>query len=353
MIGPNTQSEDFIRLVEQSRRGRLQLHIETGPAGSQGQGLLREAAYLAKRGLDVVLGYLDGGVLAGSGLAAGLETLPKSHQEYRGLAVEDLDLRAALARRPQVLVVQDLAHLSPPPGPARCRYQDVALLLEAGISILASVEAARLEGLPGTGGSVCGPGVHRQVPASFWQGADQIVVTPPDQEGPEDAGQVLRPGLEALGKTLFPLAPAGAPEPPPGAVAEAPGRRVMVCLPERPAQALELLRGLGELERVGLAKWYAVQVTPGPEGPSSPEMEPVWLQVRTLGGEPVRLKGRDPLPVLLDFARAHGVRHILLGRARETAWKNLLGLSLSRRLMSQSQGFDLHVMALEEDGERP
>jgi two-component system sensor histidine kinase KdpD len=250
-------------------------------------------------------------------------------------------LAAALARRPQVLVVQDISHLAPPPGPARGRYQDVSQLLAAGISVLASVDIARLEDLPGLDQPQGLPGAHRQVPAAFWKSADQIILPPADQPGSVEPGAY--PPWEALAALARDPRAAAAPQ---ALAAEDgdPGKRLMVCLPEHPAQALELLRAMRDMDNRMQAKWFAVHVAPNPM--ANPALEPVWQEVRRLGGEPVRLKGRDPLPSLLEFARAHGVRHILLGRAEETAWKSLLGFSLSRRIIGKSQEFDLHVMAL-------
>jgi two-component system, OmpR family, sensor histidine kinase KdpD len=344
MTPPRAEAETFIRLVQRCRPGRLLLYL--GAPSAQARRLAEAAQYLGRRGLDVVLGFLENAAGPDAASAPALESLPRQRLEYRGLSVEEMDLAAVLRRRPQVAVVQDLAHANVPGGAHARRYQDAQEMLAAGINVLASADPWHLEGLPGLD-TTPPPSPRRQVlPASFWRRADQIVLLEENPSPPEQ-GQPRAPlpaeawaALRGLASAQAPADPAG--QPPPAS------QRIMVCLPAQPQDALALLRGARGLAPRDGASWFAVHVSPV-QGPTPPEnLELGCQEARRLGAEVVLLKGRDPLAPLLDFARAHGVRHIVLGRSRGALWKDLLKLSLSRRLLRLARDFDLHIMDLAE-----
>lgn len=342
------KAESFIRLVEQGQRGKLQLCLGLGTPAGQARGLLGLAQYLHRRGLEVVLAFLENG--GPTPLPPGLERLPPRRLEYRGLAVEEMDLPAVLARRPQVAVVQDLAHQNVPGATHQARYQDVETLLAAGISVLASADPRHLEGLPGLVPAAGHERSHQPLPASFWRRADQIIFleesassppqgSPAGPELPAEALLALRQAVEP------PAAPAQAQEAAPGAC-----RRLMVCLPPQPALARQLLAGVqGAIARQG-GSWFAVHVSHPQRRGHLPALQEACQEASRRGAEVVHLEGKDPLHPLLDFASAHGVRHIALGRSRGAAWKGLFGLSLAFRLLRHGADFDLHILDLAEDG---
>jgi two-component system sensor histidine kinase KdpD len=334
------EAETFIQLLEHRRRGRLLLCL--GPPAARERRLAQAAQYLSRRGLEVVLGYWEPPEGVGGDLVEGLESLPRQRLEYRGLAVEEMDLAAVLERRPQVAVVQDLAHANVPGGDHASRYQDVRAMLAAGISVLGSADPWHLEGLPGLNPPGGHPPRGRGLPASFWRRADQIVISEDGQAGAE-----APPGREPLPAEaqafLHGLASPenGLPSPP------AACQRIMVCLPGRAGDALALLRGVQGMPWRNGGSWFAVHV--GPQGPAPrDDLEQVCQEARRQGAEVVLLEGRDPLAPLLDFARAHGVRHIVLGRPRRSSLGGLLKRSLGVRLLRQGSDFDMHIMDLAE-----
>ena len=120
--------EDFLELVERAKRGRLKVYI--GPAAGVGKTyrMLEEAHALHKRGVDVVLGFVEThGRAETEALLAGLEAVPRRAMSYRGITVEEMDLDAVLARQPQVAVVDEIAHTNVPGSgaPALRRSQRV------------------------------------------------------------------------------------------------------------------------------------------------------------------------------------------------------------------------------------
>ncbi|MFH1035326.1 MAG: hypothetical protein V1806_12530 [Pseudomonadota bacterium] len=338
MTPSKAEAEAFIRLVEQCRRGRLLLHL--GSPQGQARRLAETAHHLRRRGLDVVLGFLEPGTEPAPGPA--LESLPRRRLEYRGLSVEEMDLAAVLARHPQVAVVQDLTHANVPGGANPNRYQDVREMLSAGINVLASADPWHLEGLPGLPPPGAASPRRPGLPASFWRRADQIIFLE-EAPGPPERPPLPAEALASLRGLAGPPAPAGA---------AAPGecQRLMVCLPDRVEQALALLRGARGLTAAQGQNWFAVHVRNSHGRPPGQGLEQGCREARRLGAEVVLLEGRDPLAPLLDFARAHGVRHIVLGRPRGAAWKGLLNLSLGWRLLRQGRDFDLHILDLAEPG---
>src|SRR5574341_2178633 len=126
MATERKRPEDFLELVERAKRGRLKVYI--GPAAGVGKTyqMLEEAHALTKRGVDVVLGFIEThGRAETAALIEGLEYVPRRHVAYRGLLVEEMDLDAVIARRPQVAVVDEVAHTNAPDARNAKRYQDV------------------------------------------------------------------------------------------------------------------------------------------------------------------------------------------------------------------------------------
>src|SRR5690242_11280182 len=129
--------QDFLELVERGRRGRLKLYIGFAAGVGKTYRMLEESHALRKRGVDVVLGFVEPhGRAETAALIDGLEVVPRKVFTYRDVAVEEMDLDAVLARKPQVAVVDELAHTNVPLGRNRKRYQDVEELLAAGINVI-------------------------------------------------------------------------------------------------------------------------------------------------------------------------------------------------------------------------
>jgi two-component system sensor histidine kinase KdpD len=131
--------------------------------------------------------------------------------------------------------------------------------------------------------------------------------------------------------------------------------RVMVCLSSRGPRAAELLRRGSRLAGRLNTDWYAVYVERPADAPEvidagdQRHLLDNLQRARDLGAEVVKLKSEDPVPVLLDFARSHKVRHVILGRSRDPWWKQLLGLSFMKRFLDAADEFDVTIASLGED----
>jgi two-component system sensor histidine kinase KdpD len=369
---------DFLELVERSRRGRLKLYVGSAPGVGKTYRMLEEARSLRLRGVDVALAFVEAhGRAEIAALAGELPLVPRRLIEHRGVTVEDMDLAAVLRRKPQVAIVDELAHTNPPGSRNARRYQDVTTLLDAGISVIAAFNVQHLESLNDLVERLTGLKVHDTVPDTFVKKADQVVNIDLSVEDLLDrlhAGAIYPPervpwALEHVFRreclaSLRELALREVAETLDRREALAPPRptqvsgRVMVCLSSLSPRALTLLRRGSRFAGRLATDWFVVYVeTPG-EAPERirPEVQRVIVanveKARELGAEVVRLKARDAVSALLDFARSHGVATILAGRSRRPPWSRLLRRSPVDRLFDEAVDVDLYVVA-EEDEEAP
>src|SRR5262249_52561399 len=142
------EPESFLDLEPQSRRGRLKIYI--GPAAGVGKTyrMLEEAHELRNNGTDVVLGFVEThGRAETERKVADLEIVARKKISYRGVELEEMDVEAILARRPEVAIVDELAHTNVPGSRHERRCQDVEELLQAGINVIAAVNIQHIESL--------------------------------------------------------------------------------------------------------------------------------------------------------------------------------------------------------------
>src|SRR5712691_11666921 len=168
--------EDFLALVERTKRGRLKVYL--GPAAGVGKTyqMLEESHALKKRGVDIVLAFIEPHDRPETtALVEGLECIPRRRIEFRGVVMEEMDLDAVLARRPQVAVVDELPHTNAPGSRNKKRYQDVLELLDAGINVICALNVQHLESLNDLVKQTTNVVVRETVPDSFLKQADQIV----------------------------------------------------------------------------------------------------------------------------------------------------------------------------------
>ncbi|QRN97158.1 universal stress protein [Archangium violaceum] len=373
------RAEDFLELVARGRRGRLKLYIGFAAGVGKTYRMLEESHALGKRGVDVVLGFVEThGRSETAALVEGLEVVPRQVFTYRDVAVEEMDLDAVLARKPQVAVVDELAHTNVPLCRNRKRYQDVEELLAAGINVIGAFNVQHLESLNDLVDRATGIRVRETIPDSFLKSADQVVnldLAVEDLHERLRAGRIYAPdkvqrALEgffqqenlstlrelALREVAESLDRATGSRTRAGAEPQQMGGgwgRLMVALSSSPPHAATLLRRGSRMAGRLNTDWFVVYVeTPG-EAPHLIDAEAQRHllanieMARELGAEVVRLKGKDPVAALLDFARSHGVGHIIVGRSRQPWWKRVMGLASDVRLLREGEGFDIHVVSFE------
>src|SRR5258708_1106499 len=132
-----TRAEDFLELVRRSKRGRLKLYLGFAAGVGKTYRMLEEAHALHKRGVDCVVGFVEThGRAETAALIDGVGVVAGRRVEYRGVFVEEMDVDATASRRPEVAIVDEIAHTNVPGSKNRKRWQDVLELLAAGINVI-------------------------------------------------------------------------------------------------------------------------------------------------------------------------------------------------------------------------
>lgn len=384
MTEPRRQRpEDFLELVQRARKGRLKLYIGFAAGVGKTYQMLEEAQALKKRGVDVVLGFVEThGRAETEALVPGLEVVPRRKQEYRGVTVEELDLDAILARKPAVAVVDEIAHTNVPGSRNRKRYQDVLELIEAGINVIGAFNIQHLESLNDLVERVTHVTVRETIPDGFLKQADQVVnldLAVEDLQERLKGGRIYAPekipwalehffkegnlstlrelALREVAESLERASEAQAKREQAGGERTGYGR-VMVCLSSYPPYAAALLRrGSRTAGRLN-TDWFVVYVETPDEAPNRIDAEAQRHllanieRARELGAEVVRLQATDPVPAIVDFARSHGVGTIVIGRSHQPWWRQVLGRSVPLRLVREADGFDVIIVSMREAEER-
>jgi two-component system sensor histidine kinase KdpD len=380
MAQERLRPEDFLELVERAKRGRLKIYVGSAAGVGKTYRMLEEAHALRKRGVDVVVAIVEThGRPDTAALLDGLELVPRLRIEYRGVAIEEMDLEAVLRRRPQVALIDEIAHTNAPGSRHAKRYQDVSEILDAGINVICAFNIQHLESLNDVIQRVTGVKVRETVPDTFVRQADQVVNV---DLAVEDLLERLRTGKVypaekipwALEHFFTPEKLTGLRELALREVAENVDRslgagqgaapaprpvdgRVAVAMSSRPPRATTLLRKGSRLAGRLNTDWYVVYVETPSEAPLRIDSEAQRHllsnveRARELGAEVVRLRASDPVKALLDFARTHGVGHLVVGRSEKAWWRQLLGGSLVPRLLREAGDLDLHVVSAVEGPE--
>jgi two-component system sensor histidine kinase KdpD len=380
MEATRKRPEDFLELVERAKRGRLKVYIGAAAGVGKTFQMLEEAHALMKRGVDVVLAFIEPhDRLDTAALIEGLEVVPRQRVDYRGVVIEEMDLEAGLKRRPKVAIVDELAHTNAPFCRNRKRYQDVLELLEAGINVICAFNVQHLESLNEMVKQATGVVVRETLPDSILKRADQVVdidlavedlidrlragkIYAPDKVGwalenfflPEKLAVLREIALREVAESVDRTVAAKSGNDDVGRRAAA-SERVMVCLPTRPPpNGAMLLRQGSRLAGRLNTDWFAVHVETKSEAAHRIDaaMQRYLLddeqRARDLGAEVVRLRSVKPVDALLEFAREHGVRHIVVGRSHKPWWRRMLDQSPVFKLVTGAGGFDLHIVSLDE-----
>ncbi|HEY1552397.1 MAG TPA: sensor histidine kinase KdpD [Kofleriaceae bacterium] len=378
MTTVRTRAEDFLEVVQRARRGGLKLYIGFAAGVGKTYRMLEEAHALKQRGVDVVIGFVETHGRADTAkLLDGLDVIPRRASSYRGVDVDEMDTDAILARKPQICIVDEIPHTDVPGGKNKKRYQDVVDILSAGINVIGALNIQHLESLKDVVEKASGVPIRETVPDSFLKEAVQVVNL---DLSVEDLLERLRAGkIYAADKvewalqhffqdgnlmTLRELALREVAESlerqsesrARGEVRPVAARsRVMVCMSSYPPHAEAMLRKGSRMAGRLSGDWFVVYVETPREAPTRIDAEAQRHLLanidlaRELGAEVIRLQARDPVPALVDFARSHGVGHIVIGRSHQPAWRQWLGRAMPLRLLAEAKDMDVHIVSINDE----
>jgi two-component system sensor histidine kinase KdpD len=360
-------------------RGRLKIFFGYAPGVGKTYAMLEAARALERKRGDVLAGYIEPhGRPETESLLLGLDIVPYKEVRYRAIELREFDLDAVLERRPQLVLVDELAHTNAEGCRHTKRWQDVAELIGAGIDVYTTLNVQHLESLNDVVGKISGIVVRETVPDSVFDSADEIALVdlPPEallerfHEGkvyvPERVQRAtdrffrketlvalrelaLRRTAEHVNRQVE-LGRRGLAAQPIWATRE----RLMVAVGPSPTSA-RLIRATRRMAAELRAPWHAVAVE-RPSAGAMPRRTRASLDVNlrlaeSLGAEVTTLH-RDKVPdALVGFAHNRGVTRLVVGKSAEPVWRQLLRMSIVDRVIRRSG--DLDVLVIRGDPETP
>ena len=372
-----SSGEQLLAKLQADQRARLRIYVGAAPGVGKTYSMLQDAHALRREGIDVVVGFVETYGRAETEAKIGdLEIVPRRRIEYRGVVLEEMDLDAILRRRPQLCVVDELAHTNVPGSAHEKRYQDVGAILDAGIGVLTAVNIQHLETLNDAVGRVTGVRVRETVPDTFLDRADEVVnvdVTVQELQSRLRQGKVYKPEKveQALSNFFRETNLSTLRELALRAVADEVGdkaashrqreglepalipERVMVCMSSN-ADAPRVIRIDSRIAgRLG-ARWYAVYVetpreAPGKITPADRDaLHRNIVLAESLGATVVRVKADRAADGLIEFAKREGITHVIFGQTARSRWEILLKGSTLNRFLEEVRDAAIQVVPLGE-----
>lgn len=355
------------------QRARFKIFFGSAPGVGKTYAMLEAAGHAKADGIDVVVGAVEThGRGETAALLEGLEVIARRVVDYRGVKLEELDLDGTLARKPEVVLVDELAHTNAPGSRHAKRWQDVLELLEAGIDVWSTLNVQHVESLGDVIHQITGVKVRETVPDSVLERADDIELVDLSPEELLDRlgeGKVYIPDRASRATQNFftrgnllalrELALRRAAERVDAEVVryrrehgiETPWptrERILVCVGPSPGSE-RLVRATKRFAEGMHAPWTAVNVEViGGSPPNTKDHERLESHLRlveTLGGEVVRLHGPSVAGALLDYARTHNVTTIVAGKPTHPRWRDRLRGSMLDDLIRGSGAIEVHVIA--------
>jgi len=361
----------------QKARGVFKLFLGYAPGVGKTFSMLSEALRRRSRGEDVVIGAVETHGRQGiEQLAQQLERVPLKKIEYKGTIFEEMDVDAVLARRPAVVLVDELAHTNIPGSKHRKRYEDVQELLAANIDVLSTLNIQHIESIAPVVRSITGIVVRETVPDWVPLTASETVMvdlTPEALHARMKRGDVystdkverslknffrrgnlialrelaLRQVAEQVDRSLESYMEAqdirknwGVRE------------RMAVCISSNPAGQYLIARGARMARRMD-AELYVVHVD-RELGPLHRESHPNALAANlrfaeSLGAKVIRLKGKSVADAVATFVRSKHITQVIFGRAPVRDWRKYLYLSAVHRFLRESPAVDVHIVTQEPE----
>jgi two-component system sensor histidine kinase KdpD len=354
------------------RRGKHKIFIGMAPGVGKTFRMLEEGHRLKSEGIDVVIGLLEThGRKETAAKAEGLEIVPKKQMLRGEKILTEMDTDAVIERRPQLALIDELAHTNIPGSLREKRYQDVEEILKAGIDVFSTLNIQHIESLNDLVARITGVVVRERVPDRVLEAADEIVVVDVTPETLEERlleGKIYAPekieqSLENFFQrrhliALRELALREVADNVEDEAATLKGQscniheRVLVCLSTYP-NSLQLLRRGARIASYMNAQFYAVFVNDPDRFLTKAEslhVETCEKLCKEFNGQFLRVNGTNIAKAISEVAKQYRITQIVIGESQQSRWKLLLRGSLTQQLVRSLKHVDLHIIATETSG---
>lgn len=385
----NSRSDDrkrpspdaLLERAEQENRGHLKIFLGAAPGVGKTYEMLMSGRARRAEGADVVIGVVEThGREETQALVEGYEIVPRARLAYKGQQLAEMDLDGILARSPQLVLVDELAHTNAPGSRHPKRYLDVLELLERGIDVYTTLNIQHVESLNDVVAQITRIRVRETVPDSVIDRADEVEIidlTPADlikrlHEGkvylPKTAKRAvenyfsprnltalrelaLRRTAQRVDEQLLNHMQSQASYAPWGGA-----DRVLVCVDES-SRAPALVRYAKRQADRLRAPWAAIHIeTPQFSGIAEPLKDRLATSLRLaeqLGAEAISIPGEDVARDILAYAAANNFSHVIIGRSSRSGWREIFQGSVSRDLIRLGDGISIHVIAGQDERQEP
>jgi two-component system, OmpR family, sensor histidine kinase KdpD len=353
--------------------GVFKLFLGYAPGVGKTYSMLSEAIRRHSRAEDVVIGVVEThGRKATAELAGQLEQVPRKKIDYKGAIFEEMDVDAILARKPQVAIVDELAHTNIEGSKNRKRYEDVYELLDAGVDVLSTMNIQHLESVTPTVQGITGIQVRETVPDWVLKRVDEVVMadlTPEALQNRMRRGDVypLERVERALGNFFRPGNLIALRELALRQVAHAVDRnletyldnqetrrnlgvreRIAVCISSNPAAQHLIARGARMAQALD-GELYVVYIDMGQD---EDERNQKTLQANVhfaenVGATVVRVKGDTVAEAVAEVVREKHITHVVFGRSATRGWRRYLYFSAIHRFLRDAPAVDVHIVTQE------
>ncbi|QRN54120.1 sensor histidine kinase [Dyella caseinilytica] len=365
----DARANALLDVVQEESNRRLKIFLGAAPGVGKTYAMLSAARELKRQGVDVVVGLVEThGRVETAALLEGLEVLPRKTLHYQGRDFTEFDVDAAIARKPDILLVDELAHRNIPGSRHERRWQDIAELLDAGIEVYTALNVQHLESLNDQVRRITGITVRETVPDAFLDRARDIVLVdlpPRELIGRLRQGKVYVPETAAAALDAF-FSPTNL-----GALRELavdtvaghvdsdlrehmlargsamPVRRRVMAAIDGHGQSEYLVRIVRRIAERRGSPWSVVFVDTGAplDNARRERIDTAMRLARRLGGDATVLRGHAIADELLVHADREGVGQIILGRTRERVLARMLGRSLTQQLLRRGAHLELTIIA--------
>lgn len=370
----NRPSPDaLLEHAEREGRGRLRIFLGAAPGVGKTYEMLMSGRARLADGIDVVIGVVEThGRKETQALVEGYEIIPRRKVDYKGRMLDEMDIDAIIARRPALVLVDELAHTNAPGSRHPKRYLDVQEILTQGIDVYTTLNVQHVESLNDVVAQITKVRVRETVPDSIIDQADDVEIidlTPDDlikrlEEGkvyfPNTAQRAienyfspgnltalrelaLRRTAQRVDEQLLNHMQSHAIQGPWAA-----GERVLVCLDARPGGAARIRYARRLADRLR-APWTALHVD-SPRSASMPEADKDRLAnnlrlAQQLGAEVTTIPGQNVAQDIVRYATANNFTHIVVGRPTRSRWRELIEGSLTYDLIRNAGDISVHVIS--------
>jgi two-component system sensor histidine kinase KdpD len=366
--------QHFLDLIKKSRRGKFKIYIGMSAGVGKTFRMLQEAHALLRNGIDVKIGYVEThGRAETAALLEGLPVIPRRQLFYKGKALEEMDVQAIINLRPEVVIIDELAHTNIEGSKNEKRWQDVLDIIEAGINVISALNIQHIESLNEEILQITGVEVKERVPDSVLTAADEVVnidLTADEliarlKEGKIYQAEKIETALRNFFKTnhILQLRELALKE-----VASQVERKVetevprntalrherfMACISSNEKSARTVIRKTARLANYYHSKWYVLYVqTPAESNDKIPLDKQRHLinnfkLATELGAEIIKTESRHIAKSIAEQVEARGITTICMGKPRINLFKIITATNVFSELLKKlsSDNIDLVILS--------